>query len=151
RACRAGRSDNRRLRTPTGPIAHEPEARKREKTTGVKATSDGCAFPILPLPRLLGDDGPFRHVAVKIVVEIIAAGLQRRNIDGDRLARTDDLFAVHLVALELDRFLARVDDLDLEWLMGGDVERLRNELPVFVAQFNNVVLRRCGKRGAAGK
>src|SRR6185437_9217500 len=60
----------------------------------------------------LGNDAALRDVLMKVVVEIVAARTERGQAHGDRLAGLDRLFAVQPKALEFDRLVARVYDLD---------------------------------------
>src|SRR6202040_3683280 len=57
--------------------------------------------------RLLGDDTALGDVLMKVVVEVVAAGAERWQAHGDRLAGLDGLFAVQSEALEFDRLVAR--------------------------------------------
>src|SRR5258706_1533805 len=99
------------------------------------------------MPWLLGDVRPLGDVAVEIVVESVAARLERGHADRGGLAGADDFFPVDLEALELDRLLAGVDDLDLDRRVGGHVERLGNEFTVLVAQLHD---RLVGRRRPSG-
>ena len=63
---------------------------------------------------------------MEIVVEVVAARTQRRQLDGDCLAGRHRGLAIQLKALELDRLVARIDDMNFKRLIGWhlDVERV---------------------------
>ena len=91
---------------------------------------------------LFCDDASFRHVLVKIVVEVVSAGAQLREMDRDGFTERDHLLAIELEALELDGFLTGVDDLDGKLLAARHGQRPRGKLVVFEADLLLVLRQR---------
>src|SRR5579885_3490505 len=84
---------------------------------------------------------------MEIVVKVVVTGTQLGETNGNRLAWRDHLFAIQLEALELDGFIARVDDLDAELLPGWHGQAAGGELMVLKANLDGLD-RECADRGA---
>src|SRR4029079_13055931 len=95
------------------------------------ASADSRQMMKMALPMtLLGDDPALRGLRMEFVEEGVFAGLQR--IDRDRRARTrrQHFLDLERLALEFDRRLAFVADVDLDLLAGGNDELRWLELAV---------------------
>src|SRR3954453_21116743 len=85
------------------------------------------ALPMNPCPGLLRDDPALPGLLVELVEELVLAGLQCVDRYRRLPARRDDLLLLQVPALEFDRRLALVGDVDAKPLAGRNLDHGRLE------------------------
>src|SRR5579863_5644087 len=85
-----------------------------------------------------------RGARIEIVEELVAAGAERADKDGDRAATDHDLFAIEIAALELGRGRVKILDGEGDLLPRGKLELLgREAMVLYRDRIGGPVFRRC--------